>query len=175
MHEHASAQADGYAHVDDAPEVTERRAAHGRVASEMTPLTIGRHRGQRTGDLLELQVHGVLTMADLTTLRTTSIEVLAQHGRCFLIGDVTEMTGFDAEARRVMASWNRTEPLQLSGAVVYGCGFAMRTLITLTLNAINYFLKQPMETVFVRDAAEAHAWVNTRRAALEEEEVQHGI
>mgnify|MGYP000426214469 CR=1 FL=1 len=32
----------------------------------MTPLIIGRHRGQRAGDLIEMTVHGALSLADIT-------------------------------------------------------------------------------------------------------------
>jgi hypothetical protein len=139
----------------------------------MTPLIIGRHRGQRAGDLIEMTVHGALSLADITALHTASMEVIAEQGRCFLIGDVTAMTGLDAEARRMMATWSKTETERLSGTAMYGCGFAVRTLITLTLNAIHYFGKHPMDAVFVRDEAEARSWVNTQRSALEEK-VQHG-
>lgn len=135
----------------------------------MTPLIIGRHRGQRAGDLIEMTVHGALSLADITALHTASMEVIAEQGRCFLIGDVTAMTGLDAEARRMMATWSKVDTERLAGTALYGSGFAMRTLITLTLNAIHYFGKQPMETVFVRDEAEARSWVNTQRSAMEEQ------
>ncbi len=139
----------------------------------MTPLTIGQHRGRRAGDLLEIEVRGVLTLADVTALRTLSREVLAQEGRCFLIGDVTAMTGIDAEARRLMATWSKVETERLQGTALYGCGFAVRALITLTFNAIQFFGRQQLDTMFARDAAEARSWIDAQRAALEKK-VQHG-
>lgn len=133
----------------------------------MTPLTIGRHRGVCTGDVIEIAVHGVLSVDDVTALREVAREVLRAHGRCFLIGDVNAMTGIDADARRLMAEWSKVEPDRVAGTAIHGCNFAMRALLTLTLNAIRYFSKQPAnDSVFVRDAAEARAWVDAQRAAL---------
>ncbi len=139
----------------------------------MTPLTIGQHRSQRTGDIIEIVVHGAFTLTDATALLSAAQATLRQEGHCFLIADVNAMTGIDAEARRLMAAWSKTETDRLSGTAIYGCGFAMRTIITLTLNAIQYFGKTPLEVEFVRDPAEARSWVDARRAALANE-VNHG-
>jgi hypothetical protein len=132
----------------------------------MTDLTIGQHRGQRAGDVIEVEVHGAFTLSDVTQLLAVAQATLRQHQRCFLIADVHALTGIDAEARRMMATWGKTETERLSGTAIYGCSFAMRTIITLTLNAIEYFGKTPLEAVFVRDRAEARSWIDGKRAAL---------
>jgi len=133
----------------------------------MTPLIIGRHRGVCEGDLIEIEVQGVLVRDDVTALREAALAVLREHGRCFLVGDVSAMTGIDADARRLMAEWSKVVPERLAGTAIHGCNFAMRALLTLTLNAIRYFSKQEAsDAVFVRDAAEARAWVDAQRAAL---------
>lgn len=140
----------------------------------MTPLTIGQHRGQRADDVIELELHGAFTRTDAAALLQAAQETLKQtQGSCFLIADVHALTGIDAEARRMMAAWSKVEADRLSGTAIYGCGFAMRTIITLTLNAIQYFGKAPVDAVFVRDEAEARHWVDARRTALANE-VQHG-
>lgn len=139
----------------------------------MTPLTIGQHRGQRAGDVIDLAVHGTFTLADATALLAAAQATIRQEQRCFLIADAHAMTGIDAEARRLMATWSKTEADRLTGTAIYGCGFAMRTLITLTLNAIQYFGKTPLDAVFVRDLAEARGWVDARRAAMANQ-VNHG-
>lgn len=139
----------------------------------MTPMTIGQHRGQRAGDVIDLAVHGAFTLADATALLAAAQATLREEQHCFLIADVHAMTGIDGDARRLMATWSKTETDRLSGTAIYGCGFAMRTLITLTLNAIQYFGKAPIEAVFVRDLAEAQGWVDAKRAALANE-VNHG-
>ena len=140
----------------------------------MTSLTIGQHRGQRTGDLIELEVHGTLTLADVTALRALALETLAQEqGRCFLIADVTAMTGIDADARRQLAAWSKVDAERLAGTAIHGCGFAIRALLTLTLNAIKLFGRHEIDTVFASDGAEARSWIAAQRVALEEK-VQHG-
>ena len=62
---------------------------------------------------------------------------------------------------------------RLSGTALYGCGFAVRALITLTLNAIQFFGRQQLDAVFVRDEADARSWTDAQRAALDKK-VQHG-
>lgn len=140
----------------------------------MTSVTIGQHRGRRAGDLIEIEVQGPLTLADITALRTLALETLAlEQGRCFLLADVRAMTGIDAEARRMMATWSKVEHERLAGTAIYGCGFALRALLTLTFNAIQLFGRQELDTMFARDEAEARGWIDAQRAALGEK-VQHG-
>ena len=51
----------------------------------------------------------------------------------------------------------------VSGAALYGAGFATRALINLTLSAIKLIGHQQIEISFVRDEAEARAWVAGQR------------
>lgn len=65
----------------------------------MTPTTIGRHRIVRTGDSLHTTFAGPMTLADIKAVRQIVGEILADHGRCFLISDMHEFTGIGPEGR----------------------------------------------------------------------------
>ena len=128
-------------------------------------LEIGSHPGWRSGDVLGLCVRGALTPADIDELQLAVRATLAAAGRCFLVADLSGMAGLDPLARRRIADWSRSDDDKVEGVAVHGCSFAMRTLITLTLNAIKLLGRQRSETVFVRDEAAALRWLEKQRAA----------
>lgn len=130
------------------------------------PGSIGRHELRRQGDLLMLDFHGPLTLPDLQGLRAALAEVNAETGRSFLVADLNEATTVDSEARKYMAEWSRQRTDWVAGIAVHGIGFAMRTLLTLTLNAIKIVGAQQVEVVILRDEAEAIRWVDAKRLAL---------
>ena len=119
------------------------------------------------GDRLtpEVLLGGALTLADIDELQLAVRATLAAAGRCFLVADLSGMAGLDPVARRRIAEWSRGEDDKVDAVAVHGCSFAMRTLITLTLNAIKLLGRQRSETVFVRDEAAALRWIDAQRAA----------
>ena len=136
------------------------------MTGTQTIAAIGPHPGLLVGDLLRLEIRGSLTVADVAALQRAVREVLDAHDSCFLLADLTHMTGLEAEARRLMAQWSKDHTEQVSGVALYGCNFATRALLTLTLNAIKFLGQQQVPTVFVRDEAEGRAWIEGRRALL---------
>jgi len=126
-------------------------------------VAIGRHQGHLDGELLALEVRGMMTAADVRSLQAIVGERLSTQGRCFIIADLKAMTGIDAEGRRSMAQWSKDHADPVSGAALYGAGFATRALINLTLSAIKLIGHQQIEISFVRDEAEARAWVAGQR------------
>lgn len=131
-----------------------------------TPATIGRHDLQRQGDVLVLHVRGPLTMPDLQKLREALVVVMAETGRSFLIADLSKATIIDSDARRYMAEWSKQHTDWVAGTAVYGVNFAMRAVLTLTLNAIKLLGTQQVELVVLKDEADAVRWVDARRLAL---------
>lgn len=129
-------------------------------------LEVGTHVARRAGDLLELRVRGPLTASDVEALHRAVRSTVEAAGRCYLLADLGEMAGLDPEARRQMAAWGREREDEVDGVAAFGCSFAMRTLITLTLNAIKILRRKQSETVFVRDEAAARRWIEARRAAV---------
>lgn len=132
----------------------------------MTPMTIGRHRVARVGDSLQVAFLGPMTRADIEAVRRIVGEILAESGRCFLIGDMRECTGIAPETRHYVAEWSKSTVDEPTRVLVHGLSFAMRTLVTLTLSAIKVFGGKQDKVVIVADEAEALQRVATLRAAL---------
>lgn len=128
---------------------------------------IGSHPVQQHGDVMKMQLRGPLTEADVAGMQSMVLAIRDEQGSCFLIADVHGLTGIDADARRMMAHWGRAFPeARAAGVAVYGVSFAMRTLITLTINAVRLLGYREVELVFLRDELEASRWIAEQRAAL---------
>lgn len=113
-----------------------------------------------------LHVHGALTLADLRRLREVLAGVITESGRSFLVADLHKATIIDSDARRYMAEWSRQHTDWVAGTAVYGVNFAMRTVLTLTLNAIKLLGTQQVELVVLKDEADAFRWVDAKRLEL---------
>lgn len=105
-------------------------------------------------------------MPDLQKLREVLVVVMAETGRSFLIADLNKATIIDSDARRYMAEWSKQQTDWVAGTAVYGVNFAMRAVLTLTLNAIKLLGTQQVELVVLKDEADAIRWVDARRLAL---------
>lgn len=122
----------------------------------MGPLTIGQHRVARVGDSLQMTFVGPMTRADLEVVRRVVGEILAEQGRCFLIGDLRECTTIPPQARHFVSEWSRSgEQEEPTRVLVHGLSFAMRALVALTLSAIRVFGGKDDKVVIVADEAEA--------------------
>jgi hypothetical protein len=131
----------------------------------MTPVTIGRHRAARVDDSLRVAFVGPMIRADIEAVRRIVGEILADHGRCFLIGDMRECTGIAPETRHYVAEWSRHPDEEPTRVLVYGLSFAMRTVVSLTRSAIKLFGGKPDKVVIVADEAEALQRAAALRAA----------
>jgi aminoglycoside phosphotransferase family enzyme len=130
------------------------------------PDRLGQHRLWHKGDVLGIHFGGHITLADCIELRGLIEQLGREVGYTFLLVDMHESASIAPEARKYMARWNResTEEL-LAGTAMYGISFAMRAIVTLTLNAIKFLgKKERTQTVFVKDEAEARRWIDAERA-----------
>lgn len=128
------------------------------------PTTSGRHEFWYEGDLLGVRFRGPITQEAVEALRDAVNAVADEHPRSYLIADLHECTGIDPEARKFMAEWSREPDRGLVGTAVYGTGFMLRTLVTLTIKAIKLLGKSRSELLFFKDEAEARDWVRGERA-----------
>ncbi len=136
----------------------------------VAPTAIGRHEVWRTGDVVGMRFKGPLGREDIAAMRVLTGEVLQEVEHCFLLADLRECSSIEPEARKAMAQWSKDRTQQISGTAVYGVSFAMRALVTLTLNAIRFIGAQPVEVVLVKNEAEALRYVEQRRVALGRED-----
>ncbi len=111
-------------------------------------------------------MRGEVGLDDIKALQALVLEVLAVEGRCYALCDLSAMKGLTAAARRQAATWGQGADERLTASAVYGCGFAVRTLITLTLNAIRLISRAPVDVGFVPDEPAGRAWIAAHRAKL---------
>ncbi len=125
---------------------------------------MGPHRARRIGDVIEMEVHGLVTLEHAVLLHDLMAEVLHETGRCFVLSDLADATTVTADARRYIAEWNRTH--RASGIASYNLRFATRTMATLLAQAIRLLGGEDTPLVFVREEAEARAWIAARRRVM---------
>lgn len=125
-------------------------------------LVFGPHIGRQVGDVIEMTVHGEVTREHAVLLHDCMAQVLAEEGRCFVLADLADATTVQADARRYMAEWHRGH--RTHGIASYNVGPATRVIATLLLKTIQLLGEHPTEMVFVREEAEARAWIAANRA-----------
>lgn len=135
------------------------------ASAVMVRMAIGGHEVVQDGELLTLTFHGPLTLAQVTEVRAR-VDELLRVGRCFVLADMTALTTIEAAARRYIGEWGRSTEVHLNGAAIVGTSFAVRVMMTLMLNAIRVLARHQVPTVFVRDEAEARAWIAERQRLL---------
>jgi hypothetical protein len=127
----------------------------------MLQVELGTHTLTQDGEQLRLWFHGPLTLPQAQQLRAR-IEELTRVGRCFMLVDMSELTTMEPDARRFLSDWGRASDMHISGAALFGTSFAMRAMTTLILSAIRVLGQREIHVVFVRDEAEARAWLAER-------------
>lgn len=134
------------------------------TSAVMVTMEIGAHALVQDGEVVSLTLRGPLLDAHVEQLRARVLEIL-HVGRCFIVADMRGLTTIDPAARRAFGDWGRTGDLHITGAAVFGSSFAMRVMSTLLLNAVRMLGRRELQVVFVRDEAEARAWVAERMLA----------
>lgn len=140
---------------------TRRRWYDGAV--EGPYLFFGTHRVRQDGELVELQLLGAAGYPETVAFHDMLARVTAEHGRCYLLVDISGLTGIEAKARRYVSEWNRRH--RITAGSLYGVGFTARVFITLLLNTIRLMNADPPEVHTARDEAGARRWLAARRAS----------
>lgn len=119
---------------------------------------IGPHSLQLDGDLVWLRVHGAFTVADCEAVFAIVEKVLEQHGRFFLLGDLSQTEVMAAATRRWIADWSRVHGQPL-GAAFYGAGLLVRTFAMMLHRATNLISSKTAPLFFGRTEQEALDWL----------------
>jgi hypothetical protein len=128
------------------------------------PTASGRHEFWYEGELFGVRFRGSITRRDVEVLRQAVEAVAEEHPRSYLLIDLHGSTGIDPEARKYLVEWSKVPEQGLVGTVVYGTGFVMRSLVTLSINAIRLLGHLKGEFHFFKDEAEARRWADGHRA-----------
>jgi hypothetical protein len=84
----------------------------------------------------------------------------------FLLLDHSRTGSVSAEARKLAVAGSKK--LRIVGAASFGASFPVRVLVSLAVRAHAFFRKESEQDLhFFRDEAEARAWIEERRRALD--------
>lgn len=124
--------------------------------------TISAHRVLVAGDTVLTRYIGVPELADVMAIYQRFDQVLAEHGRLFIINDMRHSGIPTAEARQFLAEWARTH--QIAGLANFGASLPIRILQSLIFRATALLGRHPVIIPeHCAGEAEAFAWVETRR------------
>lgn len=126
---------------------------------------IGTHRVRVEGDTVLTRYVGVPELEHVMAIHQHFDRVLAEHGRLFVINDMSRSGIPTAEARRWIAEWARAH--KIVAIVNFGASLPIRMLQSLVLNAAALLGSGPsVKTVNCANEAEAFAWIAAHRGQL---------
>lgn len=126
---------------------------------------ISTHRLRVEGDTVLTRYIGVPELEHVMAIHQRFDGVLAEHGRLFVINDMSRSGIPTAEARRWIAEWARSH--KIVAIVNFGASLTVRMLQSLILNAAALLGTQPsVRTTNCANEAEAFAWIAAHRGRL---------
>lgn len=124
-------------------------------------IQIGTHCLRIEPDLVWLQLHGTVSLADANQLLDCLGRRQREVGALYLLFDNNHNPVISADARRVFVHWHRTNPF--TGVANFGGGVVQRTVALLLVNAIRIMgYPLPAQTYATSEAA-AREWIAQRR------------
>lgn len=126
---------------------------------------IGTHRVRVDGDTVLTRYIGVPEFEHIQAIHLHFDRVLTEHGRLFVINDMSRTGVPSTRTRRWIVEWAQTHPI--AGLVNFGASLPIRTLQTLIMRATALLSQRPILQPFHCDTeAEAVAWIAQRRMQL---------
>src|SRR3954464_10818080 len=98
---------------------------------------VGTHTVQIEGEVLVSRIRGTFTVADAAAYFVLVDRVLAEHGRYFMLMDMSQADAVPAETRRLAAAYGRLPPA--GGMAIWGSSVAIRTVFTLVARGVALF------------------------------------
>lgn len=80
-------------------------------------------------------------------------QLIATQGRCFLLSDISQMSGAPPETRRWAADWFRTH--SITGGAMFGNSLPARTVLSLLARAVGLISGVALPRVFLKNEDEA--------------------
>jgi hypothetical protein len=115
-------------------------------------------------DIVFVRTKGIVDKQDMLDMTDVLERGVRGWPQVFLLVDQSAQEGMTAEARKVapdMGDW-----IPYRGTVMFGGGFAVRTLGQMLMKLINLGRKSENPTTFVKEESEARAWLAQRRREL---------
>ncbi len=127
--------------------------------------SIGPHRIRVVGDTVLTRYIRVPELAHVQAIHQRFDRVIAEHGRLYVVNDMSRSGIPSSETRRWIAEWARRHPI--GGLVNFGASMAVRMLQSLILRA-SALLGSPaaIHPVHVDGEVEAFAWIEAHRGRM---------
>lgn len=122
---------------------------------------LGLHTVKQDGDLLFIILRGPLALAEAQVLHGLLADTLQRWGHAYVLVDSSRGDALSADTRRWIAEWNQRH--RVDGVAIFGANLFMRTMLSLVLNAIGLLGKRRVPAHFVKNEAEARAWLASLR------------
>lgn len=122
-------------------------------------LPLGKHRYCRSKDLIVVETSGALVADEARQLLVLIAGIHAECGQVRALFDVAKGASVPADARRLLAQWNRGGRQPAPTAIV-GSSVALQAIATMIVYAIRIFTGHQAPLAFFKSHDEAHAWLN---------------
>jgi hypothetical protein len=122
---------------------------------------IGEHRLEVDGDTLLIRAEHEVTLEDAARSHAVAKRIYAEHGYFYQIIDAARGRTPSPEVRKRMAETSKDIDCAI---VIINAGAIMRAAATLMLGALRYVSGRQRTVVFLKDEAEARAWIANHRA-----------
>lgn len=129
----------------------------------MREVPVDSHRIFVDGPLVIIELHGGVAVEHAQAAVAVYKEVLASHGRLFLLLDATDGSKVEPGARRTLVEFGRQKG-QLATMSVVGASPVFRTFLTLLLNAVRLLAGKTVDVAFFPTRAPGLARLRERMA-----------
>lgn len=136
----------------------------GQVPQGTQDRLVGRHRLCTEADVVILRMDGDMVLDESKQIHAELERVIEEHGRVFVLVDMSQGRNTAPDARRFIAEWNRRH--RVSGAVIFGGSVPQRAAATLVFTAIRLFRPSMFPLAMLKTEAESRAWIEEQRSKL---------
>lgn len=124
-------------------------------------LHFGKHWLRLDEDVLSCKYSGMISLPDVQESMRMLEDMLLPGRTYYIIADVAEVTGMEAEARKLSTEWFARH--EIGGAVNFGASAMTRAIGALIQSTLRLLYRNHMPAHFVKTEEEARAWIQEQR------------
>lgn len=124
---------------------------------------IGPHIVREEGDVVSIRVIGDLEAVHMQRLLEMIEGIIQRYGRYGTLIDTRQMTRLSPDTRKLVTEFKGAS--SCFGNAIFGDNLATRVVMTMAWRAIQLLNSQKFHAAFLKNEAEARAWLAARREA----------
>lgn len=145
----------------DFTEILNSRSGPRPMGGPERPIQVGGHAAWLEGDILGVRFVGPYLPEEARQILSLADQIYREHGRVFLLADVSQSVPPGPETRRIIGTWSY---LGRYAAVAFGANLAIRTIFRLVVSAQSALgYRSPILTHIAASEAEARTWIAEQR------------